>query len=296
MTRTLASREQLAQLSAIACGRLDRHAGLIESYRAAPDADVTPWYRIENAKDDDDDDSADIYVYAPIGGWFGIAASDFAKDLAALDVSRIRLRLNSPGGSVFDGIAIHNLLVTHRADVHVMVDGIAASIASVIAMAGDQVTMGRGTEIMIHDPSAIVWGNSRDMREMAELLDKLAEDIAGFYAHRAGGTRAEWRERMTAETWYSAEEAIDAGLADDLAPAGNQGAGGDKGKDDDEDEATDSGARLHDLSAYRYAGRDRAPAPAARRDLGRGQVAASLSDRTRAARARAAARRKAAQK
>lgn len=287
MTRTPTSREQLAQLSAIACRRLDRHAGLIASYQAAlpqPTAETRPWWRITAAADDDD--AADVYIYDPIGGWFGILASDFAAQLAELDVSRIRLRLNSPGGSVFDGIAIHNLLVTHRAEVHVHVDGIAASIASVIAMAGDRVTMGRGTEMMIHDPSGLVWGQAKDMRDMADLLDRLAEDIAGFYGHRAGGTRASWREAMAEETWYSADEAVEAGLADDVA-----GAGAGSGED-----AATAAARIHDLSAYRYAGRGQAPGPAAARRDRAPAPAASLSDQTRAARARAAARRKAAQK
>lgn len=203
------------------------------------------WFRIENAKAD----TAEVWIYDEIGFW-GTTADDFARALAEVDAKRITLRLNSPGGSVFDGVAIHNALVVHPAQVDVMVDGVAASIASVIAMAGDTVTMGRGTRMMIHNPSGIVLGQAADMREMADLLDRLAEDIAGFYAHRAGGSVDQWRASMDAETWYSAQEAVDAGLADSVF-----GAADDAPKD----------VKTFDLTAYgfRYADRDQAPSPAA---------------------------------
>lgn len=204
------------------------------------------WYRIENAGKATE---ADVYIYDEIGFW-GTTASDFARELGELDVKNINLRLNSPGGAVFDGIAIYNTLKTHKADVHVTVDGVAASIASVIAMAGDTVTMGRGTSIMVHNPSGLVLGNAADMREMADLLDKLAVDIGGFYADRAGGEIEDWLAAMDVETWYSADEAVAAGLADTvLAPS---------------TPAENRAAKTFDLSAYgfRHAGRDRAPSPA----------------------------------
>ncbi len=209
------------------------------------------WYRIEAKADE----PAEVWIYDEIG-WYGTSAANFARDLAAVTSSTINLHLNSPGGSVFDGVAIHNSLRAHKATVNVTVDGIAASIASVIAMAGDTVTMGRGTEMMIHNPSGLVMGNAVDMREMADLLDRLAGDIAGFYHAKAGGELAHWRTSMDAETWYSAQEAVDAGLADAVigtdppaASVGVKPGPGPRGP--------------HDLTAYRYAGRERAPGPAA---------------------------------
>lgn len=206
------------------------------------------WYRIEAKVDE----PAEVWIYDEIGMW-GTTAGDFARDLSAVTSSTINLHLNSPGGSVFDGVAIHNTLASHKATVNVTVDGIAASIASVIAMAGDTVTMGRGTEMMIHDPSGIVMGQATDMREMADLLDRLALDIAGFYHGRAGGELSAWRASMAAETWYSADEAVAAGLADAVIGAPSAGA----------EALRKAQTAQWDLSAYRYAGRQQAPDPAA---------------------------------
>src|SRR5690606_8034659 len=103
----------------------------------------------------------------------------------------------------------------HQAHVTVIVDSLAASIASVIAMAGDRVVMAKNATMMIHDGHGLSIGNAADMREMADLLDKVSDNIASVYAERAGGDVAEWRERMRAETWYSADEAVSAGLADE---------------------------------------------------------------------------------
>lgn len=207
------------------------------------------WYSIE-AKGER---SATVRIYDAIGGWFGTSAADLAEELAELDVDTIDLRLNSPGGSVFDGVAIHNALLTHKARIDVTVDGVAASIASVIAMAGDSVTMGRGTRMMIHNPSGLVIGQASDMRKIANLLDELGKDIAGFYAARAGRDVAHWLDLMEAETWYSAREAVDAGLADGVLG------------DDKADDQAKAAVKIHDLRAYgfRYADRDEAPAPGA---------------------------------
>jgi ATP-dependent protease ClpP protease subunit len=211
------NRDKLAGLSALACSRLKDHTALLARVRAASRsataADDRPWYRIE-AKDE----QATVHIYDEIGLW-GTAADDFARDVRALDVTSLDLRINSPGGSVFDGIAIHNTLVNHPAKVHVTVDGVAASIASVIAMAGDTVTMGRGTSMMIHNPSGVVLGQAEDMREMADLLDQLGGDIAGFYSARAGGSVDQWLTSMAETTWYSAHKAVEAGLADSVLGA-----------------------------------------------------------------------------
>lgn len=202
-----------------------------------------PWYRIENKSKAN---SAEVYIYDEIGLW-GIGAAEFVRELNALNVSTIELHLNSVGGEVFDGIAIHNALAGHKATVNVIVDGIAASIASVIAMAGDSVAMNRGSQMMIHEASGLCMGNAADMRQLADLLDRASENIANFYVGKAGGTITSWRDAMRVETWYSADEAVAAGLADEVVAGADDGA--------------KARASL-DLSAFRYPGREVAPAPA----------------------------------
>jgi ATP-dependent Clp endopeptidase proteolytic subunit ClpP len=187
-----------------------------------------PWYRItaKAAEDGDEDrdepttdgDTTVIDIYDEIG-WFGVTAAEFVKDLRQVTTPKIELHLNSPGGDVFDAIAIYNGLRQHKAQVHVLVDSLAASAASFIAMAGDKVTAMANAMMMIHDPLGLVIGNAADMRELADLLDKHGDNIASIYAARAGGEVAEWRERMLAETWYLADEAYKAGLVDEVDDA-----------------------------------------------------------------------------
>lgn len=216
--------------------------------------DDRQWYRFENLGADE----TDVILYGEIG-WYGTEADTFVRELRALKTARINLRLSSPGGSVFDGIAIMNGLRAHSAEVTVYVDSLAASIASVIAMAGDRVVMMPASEMMIHEASGLCMGNASDMRELADLLDRQSDKIAAVYAERAGGDTEAWRAAMAAETWYSAEEAVAAGLADEVAELPRKGADTDEG---DEPQAT--GARVWEqyLAAYRYAGREEAPAPA----------------------------------
>lgn len=170
------------------------------------------WYRI-TAKAGDE---AEVWIYDEIGFW-GVTASDFVRELRQVDAAKLTLHLNSPGGDVFDGIAIHTALRDHPATVEVKIDSLAASIASVIAMAGDRVVMSKHATMMIHDPFALAIGDARDMRKMADTLDQLGDTIAGVYAERAGGSVREWRDRMLDETWYTDQTAVDAGLADEVA-------------------------------------------------------------------------------
>ena len=169
------------------------------------------WYRIEAKAEEE----ADVFIYDEIG-WWGLTAADFVRDLQAIKTAKINLHLNTPGGDLFDGIAIHNALRRHSATVHVVVDSLAASIGSVIAMAGDSVTMARHSTLMIHDPYTIALGDAAEMRKTAEVLDQLGDAIADVYAERAGGSVHEWRDRMMAESWYSDREAVAAGLADQV--------------------------------------------------------------------------------
>ena len=185
----------------------------LERLRARPTAKAGDWYRIEAKAGDR---SATVSIYDEIG-WAGTTAKDFAGELRALDADEITLRLNSPGGDAWDGIAIFNALRDHKASVHVVVDGLAASAASFIAQAGDRITMNRGAQMMIHDAAGLAIGNARDMRDMAEVLDRVSDSIAGIYAARSGRPVAEFRAAMARDTWYTAAEAVDAGLADEVA-------------------------------------------------------------------------------
>ena len=172
------------------------------------------WFRIGNALAD----STPVYLYDEIGMW-GITASDFVKELNQIDTKTVDLHINSPGGSVFDGVAIHAALVNHKATVNSTVDGVAASAASFIAMAGEHRGIEKPATMMIHDAAGLVLGNAADMRAMADLLDQLSDTIAAIYADRAGGTVTDWRDAMRAGTdgtWYTSAQAVSAGLADEV--------------------------------------------------------------------------------
>lgn len=157
--------------------------------------------------------TAEIAIYDEIGS-FGIRAEAFRDQLKALgDVKDITLRINSPGGDVFDGLAIYNMLNRHKAQIHVTIDGIAASMASVIAMAGDTRTMPKNAMMMIHNPWGVVIGNADDMRDIADALDKIKSGMVTAYAARAKIPTDGIAAMMSDETWLTAEEALDAGFA-----------------------------------------------------------------------------------
>ncbi len=156
-----------------------------------------------------------LHLYDGIGPYSGISARDFASALKDLgDVDYIELHINSPGGSVFDGAAIYNMLLDHQALVDVRVDGLAASIASIIALAGDQITIAKNAMMMVHNPSALAWGGAADMRKMAGTLDKVKSTLISVYADRMGLPDDDISQLMDEESWYTAKEAVDAGLAD----------------------------------------------------------------------------------
>ena len=215
-----------------------RYRAQAEAFRAQHGIEPRPWYRITNQTADE----AEVMLYDEVGGWFGATADDFIAELRQITAPRMRVRVNSPGGSVFEGMAIASMLRAHPADITVRVDGIAASIASVIAMAGDRVVMMPGSTLMIHDASGMCLGDAADMAKMAELLDLLSNNIADIYAAKAGGTRDEWRTKMRDESWYLAQEAVDAGLADEVASM-----------DRPEQDAPEM-RKAWDLKAYGYAG------------------------------------------
>lgn len=177
---------------------------------------------------------------------FGISAKDVADELAGITADRITLHVNSPGGDVFEAHAIYNLLRQHDAEVDVRIDGLAASAASYISMAGDSVTMTGGAMIMIHDAIGFTYGNAADHTDMAARLDKISDGIAALYAERAGGSVEDWRDAMRAETWYDANEAVDAGLADQV-------------DDDAGDEDTSDPKNATDMRPYSEAARHQLP-------------------------------------
>lgn len=169
-------------------------------------------------------DEADIFLYGEIvpDGWqwyeTDMAAIDFKKELDALGdgIKTINLYINSPGGSVFEGIAIYNMLKRHPAQVNVYVDGVAASIASVIAMAGDTIHMPKNTMLMIHNPWTFAMGNAAELRKVAEDLDRIGQASKQSYLQKAGDklTDEKLQELLDAESWLSADEAYEYGLAD----------------------------------------------------------------------------------
>ena len=166
------------------------------------------------------DESAEVFLYGDIGGWGdGIGAEEFAKDVAALDVGTIDVRLNSGGGSVFEGQAIYNALSRHSAKIIMNIDGIAASIASVIAMAGDEIRITEGSHVMIHKPWSMAIGDAESMRKEAEVLDSLESGIVDIYAARTGKDRKQLEDWIGAETWFKGQAAVDAGFADLVIPA-----------------------------------------------------------------------------
>ncbi|HAI5018488.1 TPA: Clp protease ClpP [Escherichia coli] len=174
------------------------------------------WYTIKAA---DVRGTAEISIYEEIGG-FGITAKQFTEDLKALgDVSHINLRIHSPGGDVFEGIAIYNLLRNHPADITVYIDGVAASMASVVAMAGDRVVMPENAMMMIHKPWGISGGNAGDMRDYADLLDKVETVLIPAYARKTGKSAQEIATMLEDETWMDGKECLKHGFADELLPS-----------------------------------------------------------------------------
>lgn len=187
-------------------------AALRAAWRAA-NVDVvsreTPCFRMVET----DDGPPKLYVYDIIGGW-DMDASEFVRAVHGVTADSLDLHINSPGGFVYDGVAMFEALQESGARVDVHIDGLAASAASFLAMAGDSVEIAKAGRMMIHDAQGVGVGGPADMREYADLLDAVSDDISGYYAERAGGTAASWRKAMTATTWYSAQQSVDAKLAD----------------------------------------------------------------------------------
>jgi len=181
-----------------------------ERTQALPTATSGAWYTVTNVGE-----RATIRIYDEIG-MFGVEAEAFASDLDRITSDSIDVLINSPGGSVFEGLAIYNALRTHPAHVTTRVDGLAASAASFIAQAGDERIMVGSSQMMIHDARALVAGDAEQLREAADFLEKQSRNIAELYAERSDGDADHFAALMAAETWLSASEAVAEGLADSV--------------------------------------------------------------------------------
>ncbi len=170
-------------------------------------------------KKKEDSKVGELMLYGIISrsSWLGdeVTPRNFKADLDALgEVSEINVYINSDGGDVFAGQAIHSMLKRHPARINVYIDGLAASIASVVAMAGDVVTMPANSMLMVHNPWTLALGNSEELRKIADDLDKIREGIIAAYQTKTVLAKDKIIEMMDSETWMTAEEAVKLGFAD----------------------------------------------------------------------------------
>lgn len=162
----------------------------------------------------------ELLVYGDIGEWWGeVQSREFAEQLQAITSDEIDVRINSNGGSVFTAQAIYSSLKRHPASVNVYIDGIAASAATIIAMAGDKIIMPENTMMMIHSPLVGVYGNADELRDTADILDKVRDTIVAVYRDKSGLDDDKILELMAEDTYLTAAEALDFGLVDEVSPA-----------------------------------------------------------------------------
>lgn len=171
------------------------------------------WYKIQSRAEGE----TEIAIHDEIG-MFGVTARDFIRDLKAIDTPKITVSINSPGGAVFDALPIYNALIRHDAEITTRVEGLAASAASVITMAGDRVVMPENAFLMIHNPWSFSIGDANEMRQQADLLDKVSASLISTYRNKTGMEDSEIAAMLDAETWLSAEEAVEFGFADEIEP------------------------------------------------------------------------------
>lgn len=228
------------------------------------------WYKFTVAKavSAEDKPTATLHIYDEIDSWFGVNAEALVVEISALDPeTELTVRINSPGGNAFDGINIANAIMRHPGKTITYVDGLAASAASVIAVASDEVVVSKYGQAMVHDARSGQYGTAKDLRSVADHLEKLSSSYANLYADRAGGTAEEWAQAMADETWYNAEEMVAAGLATRIDDSGVRA---------DTEQAVAS-ALASSSYKFKYSGRPAAPAPVARADNAGASASANIS-------------------
>lgn len=218
--------------------------------------DARDWYRFVTNKATPK--TAEVYIYGDIGETFwgdGVSAAAFIDELNAIDADNLDVRINSPGGSAWDGLTIAEAIIRHPAKTTTWIDGLAASAASIVAVAGDEVVVSKYGQAMLHNARAVVMGTATDMRDVAKQLDALNSRMAMYYADRAsgGGDAAAFARAMERETWYNADEMVEAGLASRI----------DESAVREEVEAAVASAMTATAEQFRYRGRPAAPAPTA---------------------------------
>lgn len=165
-------------------------------------------------------DAAEIYMFDIIDDWFGITAADVVMALQQAGGADVLVHVNCPGGMVTEGLAIYNTFKNYEGAVEFRIEGIAASAASFVVLAGNKVTIEQNAMFMIHDAWDVTIGPAAEHRLTADLLDKISDNLAGIYANKAGKNSAYWRDAMTKDgegTWYMGQEAVDAGLVDEVS-------------------------------------------------------------------------------
>lgn len=194
--------------------RNQKNAEAVSRFWGKP-LDRPEWYKIEASAND----QAEILVYDVIG-WPYNDAGDLVRYVNSLGDKDILVRLNTPGGDVFDGMAIFNALANHKGKVTIRIEALAASMGSVLAMAGKEIQAYSNTMMMIHDPWIYTAGNQYELREMADLLEKISGNMLDVYAGRSKIGKREMKEIMKAETWYTAKEAKEKGFIDTILETG----------------------------------------------------------------------------
>ena len=170
------------------------------------------WYNIQNKAGE----TADIYIFDEIGT-YGVTAQDFISEIKGLKDMPINLRINSLGGDVFDGMAMYNVIKRREAKTTVYIEGIAASIATIIALGADEVIMAENSLFMIHNAWGGTSGEAKDMRKTAETLDKITSELTDIYVKKTGLSYDALAEMMDEESWLNAQEAFDLGFIDTIS-------------------------------------------------------------------------------
>jgi ATP-dependent Clp protease, protease subunit len=190
--------------------RNQRNAEATARYWNKP-IDKADWYKIEALSED----STEVMIYDVIG-WPFNDAGEIIRALAGINTKTVTVRINSPGGDVFDAMAIFNALQSHKSKIITRIESLAASAASFIALAGKEVQAYQNAMVMIHDPWVLAAGNQYDLREIADILEKISGNMVDIYSQNSSVGKKEIREMLKAETWFTAKEAREKGFVDTI--------------------------------------------------------------------------------